>query len=73
MLHSNKTMAHIMSLNIRILCVVGISIFGFKTYWKEVFALMETQKTTTFKHLLQAKTLNTEKKNHTINNTMSSD
>ena len=37
----NKTVAHIMSLNNRISCVVGISIFGFKTYWKHVFVLME--------------------------------
>ena len=37
----NKTMAHIMSLNNRIPCVVGMSIFGFKTYWKQVFALVE--------------------------------
>ena len=39
----NKTMAHIMSLDNRISCVVGISIFGLKTYWKRVFALMEIQ------------------------------
>ena len=37
----NKTMAHSMSLNNRISCMVGISIFGFNTYWKRVFALME--------------------------------
>ena len=36
----NKTVAHIMSLNNRISCVVGIYIFGFKTYWKQVFDLM---------------------------------
>ena len=40
----NKTMAHIMSLNNRTSCVVGIYIFGFKTYWKQVFNLMERQK-----------------------------
>ena len=57
----NKTMAHSMSLNNRISCVVGISIFGLKKYWKQVFALMEIQKTPTFKHLLQAETLNAEK------------
>ena len=39
----NKTMAHIMSLNNRVSCVVGMSIFGFKTYWKQVFDLMEIQ------------------------------
>ena len=30
----NKTMAHSISLNNRISCVLGISIFRFKTYWK---------------------------------------
>ena len=58
----NKTMVHIMSLDNRISCVVGISIFGFKTYWKQVFDLMDIQTTKTFKQLLQAKTLNAEKK-----------
>ena len=37
----NKPMAHSMSLNNGISCVVGISIFVFKTYWKPVFDLME--------------------------------
>ena len=54
----NKTMVHSMSLKNRISCVVVISIFGFKTYWKQVFDLMEIQKTQTFKQFLQAKTLN---------------
>ena len=44
----NKTMAHFMSLNSRISCVLGISIFGFKTYLEQVFALMEIQTTPTF-------------------------
>ena len=57
----NKTVAHIMSLNNRISCGVGISIFGFKTYWKQVFGLMEIQTTQTFKQFLQAETLNTDK------------
>ena len=57
----NKTMAHSMSLNNRISCVVVISIFGFKTYRKEVFNLMEIQTTQTFKQFLQAKTFNAEK------------
>ena len=57
----NKTMAHIMSLNNRISCVVGISIFGFKTYWKRVFALMEIQTKSTFEHFLKAETLNADK------------
>ena len=58
----NKTMAHSMSLNNRISCVVGISIFGFKTYWKQVFDLMQIQTSSTFKQFLQAETL-TAKKN----------
>ena len=57
----NKTMAHSMSLINRISCVVGISIFGFKTYWKQVFNLMEIHTTQTFKQLLQAKTFNAKK------------
>ena len=56
----NKIMAHSMSLNNRILCVVGISIFVFKTYWKQVFALMEIQTMPTIEQLLQAETLNAE-------------
>ena len=39
----NKTIAHSMSLNNVISFVVVISIFGFKTYWKQVFDLMEIQ------------------------------
>ena len=54
----NKTMVHSMSLNNRISCVVGISIFRFNTYWKQMFALMEIQTTPTFEQLLQAETLN---------------
>ena len=57
----NKTMAHTMSLDNRILCVVGISIIGFKTYWKQVFNFMEIQITQTFEQLLQAEKLNAEK------------
>ena len=57
----NKTVVHSMSLNNRISCVVGISIFGFKTYWKQVFDLMEIQTTQTSKQFFQAKTLNAEK------------
>ena len=57
----NKTMAHSMILNNRISCVVGISIFAFKTYWKLVFALMGIQTTSTFEQLLKAETLNAEK------------
>ena len=58
----NKMMAHIMSLNNRISCVVGISIFGFKTYWKQVFNLMQIKTTPSFEQFLQAETLNTRKK-----------
>ena len=50
----NKTMAHSMSLNNRISYVVGISIFGFNTYWKQVFGLMEIQTSSTFKQFLLA-------------------
>ena len=57
----DKTAEHTMSLNNRISCVVGISIFGFKTYWKQVFDLMEIKTTQTFKHFSQAETLNAEK------------
>ena len=57
----NKTMAYIMSLNNRISWVVGISIFRFKTYWKQVFDLMEIQTSSTFKQFLQAETLNAKK------------
>ena len=57
----NKTMAHSMRLNNRILCVLGISTFIFKTYWKQFFALMEIQTTPMFEQFLQAETLNAEK------------
>ena len=57
----NKTMAHIMSINNRISCVVGISIFGFKKYWKQVFDLMQIQKSSTFEQFFQAETLNARK------------
>ena len=50
----NKMMAHSMSLNNRISWIVGISIFWFKTYWKQVFDLMEIQKISTFEQFLQA-------------------
>ena len=56
-------MAHSMSLNNWILCVVGISVFGFKTYCKQVFDFMEIQTTSTFKHLFQTETLNDERNN----------
>ena len=59
----NKNMAHSTSLNNRISCVVVISIFGFKTYWKKVFDLMDIKTTQTFKHFLQAEELNVDNNN----------
>ena len=58
----NKTMSHSMTLNNRISCIVGISIFGFKTYWEQVFNLMDKKTTQTLTDFLQAETLNSEKK-----------
>ena len=69
----NKTMAHSMSLNNRILCVVGISILGFKTYWKQVFALMEIKKMSTFEKNCKQKHSTPRRTSHTINDTMLSD
>ena len=57
----NKTMAHSMSLNNRISCVVGMSIFGFKISWKQVFDLMEIKTTSTFEQFLQAEKLDAKK------------
>ena len=57
----NKTMVQSMSLNNRISCVVGIFIFGFKTYWQRVFNLVEIKTKLTFKQFLQDKTLNADK------------
>ena len=57
----NKTMAQSMSLNNRISCVVGISIFVFKTYWKQVFAFMDIQTSSTFEQFLQSETINAKK------------
>ena len=57
----NKTMSYSVSLNNRISYVVGISIFGFKTYWKRVFTFTKIQKTSTFEQLFQSETLNTKK------------
>ena len=56
-----KTMAHSMILKKRISCVLGISIFGFKTYRKQWFNLIEIQTTSTSKQFLQAETLNGKK------------
>ena len=57
----NKTMAHSMSLNNRIIFLVGISILVFKIYWKQVFDFMEIQTTSMFEHFLQSETLNAKK------------
>ena len=69
----NKTMAHSMSLNNRISCVVGISIFGFKTYWKQVFNLMDIKTSSTFEQFLQSETLNTNNNKSYYNDMMSRD
>ena len=45
----------------RISYFVGISIFGFNTYWKQVFNFMEIQTTETFEQFLQAEKLNVDK------------
>ena len=58
----NKMMAHSMTLNNRISCILGISIFIFKTHWEQVFNLMDIKTTPTLTDFLQAETLNTEKK-----------
>ena len=63
----NKTMAHSMSLNNRISCVVGISIFGFKTYWKQVFNLMEIQKTKPSNSSCKPEYSTTRRTSHIIN------
>ena len=63
-------MADSMSLNNRISCVVRISIFGFKKYWRTVFNLMDLNMSLTFKQFLQAEIVNADKTNHTINDTM---
>ena len=57
----DKTMARSMILDNRISCVVGISIFRFKKYWQRIFNLMEIKTIPTFKQLLQAETLNSDK------------
>ena len=57
----NKTMAHITSLNNRILCIVGIPIFVFKKYGQISFNLMELNMIPTFKQLLQSEIDNAKK------------
>ena len=57
----NKTMAHSMSLNNRILCLVVISIFEFNKYCQRVLNLMELNMSPAFKHFLKAETDNTDK------------
>ena len=41
--------------------VVGISIFGFKTHWKQVFNLMEIKTNQTSKQFFQSEKFNAEK------------
>ena len=65
-----KTMAHSMSLNNRISCILGISIFVLKKYLQRVFNLMELKMISTVKQVLPSKTDNAENKNHTINDMM---
>ena len=50
-----------MSLNFRILCIVEISIFGFKKYWQRVFNFLELNMSSTFKQFLQTKIDHSEK------------
>ena len=58
----NKTMAHTMSLNNMISCIVVISIFVFKKCWQIFFNSMELNMSPTFNHFLKSETENTEKK-----------
>ena len=69
----NKTMAHSMSLNNRISFVVGIYIFGFKAYFKQVFNLMEIKKHQHLNISCKQKHSTPRRTSHTINDTMSSD
>ena len=39
---------------------MGISMFGLKTYWNQLFNLMEIQTNQNFEHFFQAETLNTD-------------
>ena len=59
---NNKMIAHIIILNNKISCVVGISIFGFNKHRKTVFNLIELNIIPTLKHFLQAEKFNAEKK-----------
>ena len=60
----NKTIAHSMSLNNRISCVVRMSIFGFKTYWKQVFNLMEIKKNVNLRTVLAS--INTQRQEEEV-------
>ena len=57
----NKTISYSMRLNSKISCVVIISIFGFKKYWQTVFNFMELDMSPTFKQLLNARTIDSNK------------
>ena len=56
----NKMTAHKMILHNRISCVVVISIFRFKKYWKIVYNLIDINMSPTFKHFFQAKANHSE-------------
>ena len=56
-----NTMSHIMSLKNTISCVVGISIFRFRNYWKIFFDFLDLNMSSTFKQFLQAETVNAKK------------
>ena len=59
-------MAHIISLHNRISCVVGISIFGFNTYWKWVFNLMDIKNNTNLKTVLVIQNTQRQEKQVTL-------
>ena len=70
----NKTMAHSMSLNNIISCVVGISILGFKTYWKKSVRFdRDTKKFKNSNSSCKQKHSTPRRTSHNINDTMSSD
>ena len=54
----NKTVAHSMSPNNKISCVVGIFIFVFKKYWQRVLNLLDLSMIPNFKQFLQDETEN---------------
>ena len=67
----NKTMAHIVSLNSRILCVVGISIFGFKTYLKNCLLWWRYKQRQPPNSYFEKKHWTPRRTSHTINDMIS--